>query len=406
MTEHQDLDQWEYKIASCVIMYKDEQVEIANDECLSLKIERDYDNDHFPLMELTMRLSQDEYRKMVKNKLTTKIRLKLTYYLISEDRTTGSVQTQFNKLFYYVMDEDDPFTSEALLDEATAEDVTDAQQQGEQFSFYIYPYKEVLGSKTAVNKVLRSVNVNTALAWILSKVGYEHLLWEKADNTTVYPELLIPPLTAESAIEYIQSHFGVYKNGMTYFHDIDRTYLMAKRPKCKVFSKKDYKRTIVTVMETTGAETFENGSIADPDVKEYTINAQFDSVKVDNQTISNDLINGNISVVTNPFTGKTKTVKPKTKQIGKGTRKFFNDYSRAGYGATQEKFALNESTHVLSFSASSFEMNVFKPNMEFQVRFENKALNKKYGGSYRLVYSNILITTNSISGDFVLKGGV
>ena len=50
MAEHQDLDQWEYKIASCVIMYKDEQVEIASDECLSLKIERDYDNDHFPLM--------------------------------------------------------------------------------------------------------------------------------------------------------------------------------------------------------------------------------------------------------------------------------------------------------------------------------------------------------------------
>ena len=49
-------------------------------------------------------------------------------------------------------------------DEATAEDDTDAQQKGEQYSIYIYPYNEVLGSKTAVNKVLKSVNVNTALA--------------------------------------------------------------------------------------------------------------------------------------------------------------------------------------------------------------------------------------------------
>ena len=79
--------------------------------------------------------------------------------------------------------------------------------------------------RTIVNDVLNNVNLTTAFAYIMTKVGMKNVLMSNFDNTDVIPELLLLPIPALSELIYLSNYYGLHKEGTQIFMDFDTTYI-------------------------------------------------------------------------------------------------------------------------------------------------------------------------------------
>lgn len=400
------MEQWEYDVLSCKIMFSDETIDIDKDKVGDILIEADFDNDYFPVFSLTLQMNDETYNRMIKEKTSAKIRLKLSKHTVNEtDGETGVEQTVFNKLFTYVMEEDTPdltVSSKELVD-TESDDSSSVMSEFNQYTFFLYSYDDLKKSAIAVNDVITSGSMNTAVAYVLSIAGYEKLLLEKSDNTKTYSEILIPPLTVQGALLYLQEYYGIFKTGMTYFHGLDKTYVIAQSEKCNVFAKNEYKKTVINVLKSVNSASLETGTYTDTEKKTYFINALPQAIEIQNLSLVRNLTDGNVIVATNPFTGKTTTVKPKTKQIDEGSKRFMMDKSLSGYTVSTEKYEISENSYQITLQTSKFDITAFTPNKVFQFAFEDKSINKTYGGNYRLISYVVQIKDSTVVGTFIFR---
>lgn len=400
------MDQWEYDVLSCKIMFSDETIDIDKDKVRDINIEADFDNDNFPVFSVSMQINDDIYNKMVKEKTNAKIRLKLSKHTIdeTEDDVIGIEQIVFNKLFTYVMDNDTPdldASNKDIINNET-EDDTSIMSEFNEHTFFLYSYDDLKKSARAVNDIITRGSVNTAVAYILSIADYDKLLLEKSSNTNTYSEILIPPLTVQGALLYLQEYYGIYKTGITYFHGLDRTYVISRSEKCNVFAKNEYKKTVINVQKSSNSSSLETGTYSDAKKKTYFVNALPDAIDITNLSLVSNLTTGNTIVATNPFTGKTTTVKPETKQIDEGSKRFMSDKSLTGFTVSAEKFEVGENSYQITLQTSKFDIAAFTPNKTFQFIFEDKSINKTYGGNYRLVSYSMKIS-DPITGIFIFR---
>ena len=398
------MEQWEYDVLSCKIMLSDETIDIEVDKVDNILIEADFDNDYFPIFSVSIQMNDDVYNRMIKEKTSAKIRLKLSKHTIDEtDNSTGTDQTVFNKLFTYVMDDDTPDledSSKEAVNTSTVDSTDDMSELNER-TFFLYSYSDLKKSAIAINDIITKGNINTAVAYVLSKAGYDNLLFEKSSNAKTYSEILIPPLTVQGALLYLQEYYGIYKTGMTYFHGLDRIYVISQSEKCNVFAKNEFKKTVINVLKSTTTSSLETGTYSDSDKKTYFVNALPQAIDVRNLSLVNNLTTGNVIVATNPFTGKTTTVKPKSKQIDKGSKRFMTDKSLSGYTVSAEKFEVAENSYQITLQTGKFDISAFTPNKAFQFIFEDKGINKIYGGNYRLISYAMNISDNI--GTFIFR---
>lgn len=74
-------------------------------------------------------------------------------------------------------------------------------------------------SKTLFNTVLESATPGDMLQYIATSTDATKVLIDKPDNDTSYSQVIIPPCNFLSALNYVQSVYGAYENGLGVFYD-------------------------------------------------------------------------------------------------------------------------------------------------------------------------------------------
>ena len=401
---------YHYKVESLDIIFPSEgkQYPIEKGLIKSIMVERDYENDFFPVIRLDLSLNTAFYHKIIANKLDVKFRMRLQKYIYDTNNNPKVKKDVFNTIFSSFIDEGTPFLDKKEYEEANKVAVLDKDGQipttigGNDITFYLFKESNLLNSKKIINTVLSSANMTQTLTFLLSKAGISDVLMVPLDNKNNYNEIILPPLTVLGNMIYLDNQYGFYKDGTLIFFDIDCVYIIDKSGKCKAFRKGEYKKTVITVRDTINPQSLMPGSYDDTEKKIIYVNIDPRDVAISNMTVIKDQIDGNNRLLINPASGATAVIKPKTVQRGEGTYKvLYKKYNNPFINSSEQK-RVESDNRVINVTMSDIDIDAFTPNKEFTFTFEDIVINKQMGGNYRLVNSNFIFVKN---GDYFKLNG-
>lgn len=386
-----DLRTTDYQIQSLKIMIGDEVKEIEPSKIARFSVFKDYDESVTPVIVVSISLNDYFYANMVKNRLKLKFHLRVRKIHVVNDNSMK--EEWFNNLFVTYLDNAQPFLNEKLSDISknvsgnVNEDGSDSSKEySTVYEFFLFDHKTSIATRKLINNIFSGTNVTDVVAACLTNIGAKNVLMQKLDNSTSYSEVILQPTTIIGAIQTLDSMFGLYKQPHLIFFDINRTYLLPKTAKIKARVKTEPAKIILTVKDHVDTSSQSGGYYLNTDDDVYEINVNPDDINISTSSIINDMIDANGRYLMNPNSAKLITIKPDTEQIGSSPtmRMQTLKYSKNEYIAEHTKSTLEESTRVVRLMMGSVDSEIFKPNAECHLRFQNSSVSKEYGGIYRI----------------------
>jgi hypothetical protein len=387
---------YRYLVESFDVLFEGEQdpVKIQSQYVNSIVIEKDYDNDYFPLLRVKVMLDTELYYKIIGNKDTVRFRFRMQKYVYDSTSAIKFKKNVFNELFCIFLDENTPFIEKKMLKETKdmlGEGNNPQNTGGKEFTFYLFKEKDLNSSKEIINKVIGPVNIMGAVTYCLATAGFSNILIAPFDNKTDYDEILIPPLTFLGNLDYLDNQYGFFENGMMAFFDIDRVYMIDYSGECKAWANEEYKKTILNVKFETNPDNLSPGTYDDPDEKNFVINIAPGGIAIKAASVVADQTVGNNIHFVDPSTGDVNThTSAITTQRGKGTYRVVIDKYNNRFRRISERKRREELRNIAEIMIADFDIDAISPNKEFMLTYEDSSLNLTHGGNYRV--SNSLIT--------------
>lgn len=371
----------------------------------SIVFEKDFDNDYFPVLRLTVTLDPNRYYEIVKNKLDVKFRMRLQKYVYDSNKAVSFKKDVFNTSFCTFIDDNTPYFESDLANATTAatnNDKAPEQMGGKQYTFYLFNEDDVTRAKNIYNTVLDDVTMMDVVSWLLARSGFTKVLMTNFDNKTTYNDVLIPPLPLLGTLQYLDNQYGFHKLGTLLFFDIDRTYLIDKNVKCTAWELNEYQRTTFHIKKTTNPDSLSPGSYDDTDSKTYFINVNPSSISIDNSSVTQDQIDGNRLIIVNPSTGEARTIESSAIQRGDGISKVLVNRYNNEYRDNAEVLKRQENSKVIQVTLGDYDIDSLSPNKEFMFTFEDSSINNNIGGNYRISYTALSLVSQGT--DLVASG--
>jgi len=397
---------YRYKVESLDILFPGEENPTKVDPITitDIALEKDYDNDYFPIIRLSLVLNQNLYYKIINNKLRVKFRLRIQKYIYNANKILQFKKDIINDVFCIFTEENTPFLGEKLLNESKKVNniqTSTPRDLSTDYTFFIYKENELIKSKTIINSILTSASMSDAITYCLSIAGISNVLMSPLTNKNIYSQIILPPFTMLRNLRYLENAYGFYDTEALIFFDTDCNYIIDSSPSCTAWRPNEYKQTVFTIRESTNPDVFSPGCVADDKNKNYFINIIPNSIHMFNESVIADQLDGNNLLIINPSTGQVENIKSNTIQRGQGTYKLLiNNYNNK-YSNTALKNKKSEDSNIISVAISDFDIDALTPNKEFLFVFENSAINKKYNGSYRISRTNIIFAKQG--EDFVIS---
>lgn len=391
------------------------EIMIEKSDISSFYITNDYDNLNLPMFQLFVALSESDYAKVVADRDKVKLRIKLQkkqgVYGVEQEK----VSTVFNRMFKIYITDARPFLEQDRLESIgtmgssndNLDDDNDNRNKSENVMELFAFTDDVTNNSYVINEVLSSANMTDAIGVVLGRPSYEEILMEPLDNTKSYSEVLIPPYTTVSNLNYLNEQYGFYKTGYVFFAGLDRTYLISRGKKCKAKEPDEYEKVIIHVAKDDSDDSFIDGSLQDDDKKVYHVRVQPIVVRAEDISITNNAINGNKKVLVYPMNGKLETVESGLNNGAVNREILANKYGNAFMGGSMES-KLAENDVMLTIPVTGVDIEAFTPNKEFIVKFDDSKAQKAIGGTYRLTLTSFDFKKETednllVNGTIVLK---
>jgi hypothetical protein len=397
---------YRYKISSIDLLFEGETepTTINPNNVTDIYIEREYDEDYFPILKLSLVLDPKLYNKVIINKLTVKIRLKMQYYIYSDKDDFKFKTDLINDIFIIYLDEDTPFINENQYNQSKTIEGTDINPKdlSNDYTFYLFKESDINGTKKIINTILANINMTDSIVYLLNEGKISKVLMSPLHNKDKYGEVLIPPLTMLENLLYLEQQFGFYNNGALIFFDLDCTYILDNIATCTAFRTDEFKETDFLIKDTTNPDSITSGGLIDEEQKKYFINISPNNIKIKNESISSDQVIGNNSIIISPYRGDIQIIESGATQRGTGTyklyvNKYFNKYSN-----NANKIRKSENSCIININITDFPIDAISPNKEFKFIFENTNINQTYGGSYRITRS--ILQFKKQGEEFIING--
>lgn len=373
-----------YEPEEVLIVLKKETIKVDPSFVIELMMEKNFDTDYFPVTKLSMMLKVDVYKKIISEKDTVKIRLKLRKNLYDKNNKFIKYSIIFNDLFCFFTDDETPLMEKESLELARkVEGENSPTNYKEVYGFYLFKENEVTGCKKIVNEVISGSIVDMA-AFLFNKVGTKKVLMTPPDNTSISNNVLIPALNVVQTFNYIEQKIGMYKKGMLLFFDYEHAYLIDKNYKCTAWKSNENKQTMIHIFNRNSQYTIANGSYVNQKEKTAILFTNTDSVKMNNNSIISNQLEGNKVVLITPSKNSNSTIIQGGSTRGDTNIKVIVNKDSNKYLVESEKTRLDEHNCTIQISFVDTDIETFTPNKEFVLKFEDLTINKKYGGKYRL----------------------
>lgn len=397
-----DLRTTDYQVQSLKIMIGEDVKDIEPSKITRFAVFKNYDESIMPVIAISVSLDDYFYAKMIQHRLKLKFHLRVRK-LHAVNRNEKK-EEWFNSLLVTYLDSAQPFLDEKLSDISKRvsgtinEDGSDSSKENANvYEFFLFDHKTSVATRKLINNVFTGTNITDVVAACLTNIGAKNVLMQKLDNSTSYSEVILQPVTIIGALQTLDSMFGLYKQPHLIFFDIGRTYLVPKTTKIKARIEKEPTKVVLTVKDHVDESSQTGGYYLNNDDNAYEMNINPDDIIVSTASIINDMIDANGRYLMSPNSKKLITVKPDTEQIGSSPtmRMQTLKYTKNEYIASHVKSSLEETSRIVRLMIGSVDSELFKPNSECHLRFQNSAVNKEYGGIYR-VKSVILQTMKMV----------
>lgn len=384
---------YRYRVESfqIIIPGQENPIELLTDAIEAIFLTQLYDDAIHPILEIRTLLPPKVHEQLVKNKNTAKIRFRM----VSVDQNTAAYSDILNDTFAILMDDESVFQDAKLYDKTNrvtngGKPVTEGKgpyninDYTESYMISLWREPDLIAMRKTVNEVYNNCTISSVLGHILSNAGISKTLISPLNNNKQYGQLIIPPMNLMNVFDYLQETYGTYYFGTMYFYDFRCLYVLNKSGVCDCYEDGEYKRTILSIMDSTELMQKATGTFESVERQEYVSYIDTENVKINTPSTMEDVISGNNVTIVDPKNNETTEVSGAGSQRGIGNTKIVSDKFGNDFNKSVMLSEINERN--LHLSMYIYDHNIFSmtPNKEFVVNFSDKAKGK-YNGFYRLM---------------------
>ena len=207
----------------------------------------------------------------------------------------------------------------------------------------------------------------------------------KLDNIDRINNLILPNGNLIENLKYINENVGLYKKDMCLFFDLDCAYLVDKNSKCTSWRKNEIRITHIHVANQRNSDSQLNGQFINKDRKQVHTFTHTERIEISNSNVLNDQLSGNAITIINSKENSVTNIKSTGTQIGEANTKLLNISSNNKYATNILQVRMKENECFCTMSFLGIDVELFNPNKEILITYEDPELNKKYSGNYRVV---------------------
>ena len=342
-------------------------------------LEKDFDNAFFPYFEMTVMVPYWLYNNICVDPEKVTMTLDMKYAMFDGDLEkvpsswTTDIRGSFKCLFEDISpDADGKWQLVREQDEGVvnrgyaSNDLMPVQMILYNNSYYNAHEKQV-------NAVLSSATPIAALTYVLNQGGIGNVLLSSPDNRSSYKEFKVTPLPVQEQLYRICNDYAFHKTGSVIFFDLDRCYIISKKPECDAFTPNEWTTThLLSLEQFHFTSIYTGGHYKESKEKINVINILRDSIKEgggqDEKSSGFTLIdttNGSVTTVGGS---------PKGAYV-------YDD------GANSGSILANMSTEKTKTFGCAFShcvISAFNPNKMFVVTLDNPKL-QRLNGKYRIL---------------------
>ena len=382
----QQTNHYRYKITKFIILIPDkEDIQLNTFHIDNFSIEKDFDNNIFPIFHVILRISTPMYYTILQNKTTVKFRIRVDKYTYDNNDLLLNSELSFDDIFTIYITDNSEFFDKSLYEAkinvtGSTTDMHDIQLH----EFYLFKEKDLDSSKTVFNTVIKNSNLETVVSYMLSESGSNNILMTPIENREKIDEIFLLPISVNKNISYLENQYGFYSHGLLFFYDIDRIYFIDKQSECTAYTTTEYKKTLITIHDSNNIGYMMPGTYKDKETSSYTMNVPRTNIVMNSTSIVDNQLSGNkITVVNNSIDVNTQ-VSPSLQQRGSSSQKVVVNKYNNPYVEKMIEYRKIENSNIVKISSTDVEMEVFTPNKKYMLYFEDSSINNTHGGSYRL----------------------
>lgn len=380
-------------------------IDIPKERFKTIAMIDNFEENQFPVFRCTLVIESSKYYAILQNKNSAKLHLRIDKYFMKIDNSDKSLNRRFiDDTFDLIMDDADSDKYQGLKQSQNSTDFTSVNQNDSNnlkytdstVEFFLFKADYVNGMKTKVNAILEKATVADAIAYIFSKANVKNILMSPPDNTKKKKTLIIPPLDCMNALKFIDSYYGIYKRGSLIYFGLDRGYVLSYKGDCTAFEPDENK--VVTIIVPQSKSGHYDGSCGlkkaeDPN-NDYIL-AEYSSLSVRNDSISNNVIGTNTVKVVDSYTGESETSDSNAVTKGDSTEGTIENKTENEFLTDMYQAQIDSTSLVIDLRLENFDVSCMKPNRKFNIIFEDSNMTKKYQGIYQLTCLNTTFIDDS-----------
>ena len=377
-----------YTMSEFFMIIDGETHEIPVERIHSFKIENYYLEAIFPIFKVVISLESARYYAMIKNKDKVKFKIRIQTYSHNVDTPSEHSMNRdlINDTFVFFPEASGDDLERELKKEAGTLDDNDVLDQiNDGIELFLFKDGVVNNLRKQVNYVLSDLNLATATLFLLHNAGVKNLIMAPLDNTDSYSEIILPPLSIDNQIRYLDTNYGFYKDGMIFFIGLTNSYLIPYNGKCAGYKKNEWKETVIYVFEKNNVQSAASNSIKKSNEERFYINLPSDSLDINNDTVTENVISGTDAIMVNTQKNSSSNITIDAPTIGGKTKKtIYNELSNP-FTETMYRNLEQSNSVTMTFALQNINIEAFEPNKAVSMIFESPTLNKKYKGEYVVV---------------------
>lgn len=334
----------------------------------------DFDTMFTPFWHITLQVPNKILRKMYENKekLTATLLLqkgKFKTGLKIDENAKTTFKTALKGTFHIVVPDATAFGMEE--DELLKlEKGDDAYEKQSTITIALYT-KDFYKARRVYNFVLTGATVSEAVAFLCTQAKISKVLMAPLTNTKKHEQLPLLPNPLKDELQRLQKDEKIHKNGTLVFFDLDRLYIIDKKPQCTAYKTGEYKTTYVVGGASTKGASQTGGCYAYTAKKCNVINATSISKNNEQQKVKAKLGDNPVASSGLKVTKANKKTKKTTSVINSSVNQ------------REIKRITKESKRVLRMSFRDIDFSMMTPNKLFIVTLDSTKY-KKMNGKYRL----------------------
>ena len=377
------------------------EIELHTSKLIQIDLEENFEENFFPLFKITMSLDTDSYYKLLENKNKAQFYIRINKAFTGEDESSElSLEKAFiNDTYDIIFDENTGDMQLALKNEGNKDDYTKAREattnslsavSDNMCVFYLFK-SNISGTKTNVNKVFSNINVSDAIAYLMSEAKIDNVLMAQPDNNTVYKEFLIPPQSVLKNLQFIDTYYGIYRDGTIMYFGLDYTYIIPYNGKCLAYAPNETSDTSIIIPKSFdsdyGGKVGSFSKLSEPS-KNYII-ADYKTININNQSISDNYIKGNsIFVIDSYDEDDDEELESEAETKTENFTKMFKNNTENQFMASMYTAQTNANSDVITIRLFDFDISSLSPNKSIKVIFEDTEYTSRYNGQYILAGIN------------------